>query len=116
MWFKWKFHDSLSQENFLWLVPKSLCLLKIKLGNCGLPQAPFEHDLLIGKNIIIICHVVDVIFYTRNEMDFVDMALQLHSEGVELELEDDAAGFLGVHIDHGPKTGFLNMMQKSLIK
>ncbi len=37
-------------------------------------------------------------------------------EGVGLEEEDDAAGFLGVHIEHDPNTGNLNMTQKGLIK
>ncbi len=40
----------------------------------------------------------------------------MHAEEVDLEQEDAAASFLGVHIKRDPKTGFLNMMQKGLIK
>ncbi len=49
-------------------------------------------------------------------MDFIDLKIQLHAEGVDLEQEDDAARFLGVHKEHKLKTKFLNMMQKGLIK
>ncbi len=38
------------------------------------------------------------------------------SEGVDLEQEDDAVRFLGIHIKRNPKTRFLNMAQKGLIK
>ncbi len=48
----------------------------------------------------------------RNEKDIVELAIQLCSEGVDLEQEDDAARFLGVQIECDPNTGFLNMTQK----
>ncbi len=34
----------------------------------------------------------------------------------DLEQEDDAAGFLGVHMECNPETGLLNMTLKGLIK
>ncbi len=34
----------------------------------------------------------------RNEKDIVDLAIQFHSEGVDLEQDNDSAGFLGVQI------------------
>ncbi len=40
----------------------------------------------------------------------------MHAEGVDLEQEDDAAGFLGVHTESNSKNEFLSMMQKGLIK
>ncbi len=49
-------------------------------------------------------------------MDFIKLAVQLHAEGVDLEKEDNAAGFLGVHIERNHNSGFLNMTQKGLIK
>ncbi len=62
--------------------------------------------------VINICHVDDLIFWARNKKDIVDLVIQLHAEGVELEQEDDVAGFLGVHIQHNLSTGFLNMTKK----
>ncbi len=87
-----------------------------KLGNCRLPQALFDPCLFIGEKVIAICYVDDLIFWTRNEKDIVELAVQLHAEGVDLEQEDDAARFLGVHIERDLNTGFLNMTQKGLIK
>ncbi len=36
-------------------------------------------------------------FLTRNEKDIVELAVQLHADGFDLEQEDTAAGFLRVH-------------------
>ncbi len=65
-----------------------------KLGNCGLPQAPFDPCLFICEKIIAICYVDDLIFWARNEKDIVNLAFQLHPEGVDLEQEDVLPDFL----------------------
>ncbi len=39
----------------------------------------------------------------------------MYAEGVDLEQEDNAARFLGLHIKSNSKIGFLNLMQKGLI-
>ncbi|KAL7460449.1 hypothetical protein ACHAXS_000903 [Conticribra weissflogii] len=52
----------------------------------------------------------------RHEKDIVALAVQLCTEQVDVEQEDDTARFLGIHKEHDPKTGFLNMTQKGLIK
>ncbi len=52
----------------------------------------------------------------RNEKNIVDLAVQLHAKGFRLKQEGEANGFLGVHIEHNPKTGFLNKTQKGLHK
>ncbi len=51
-----------------------------------------------------------MILWVRNKKDIVELAIQLNAEGFDLEQEDDADWFLGVHIEHNPNTGFLNMM------
>ncbi len=45
-----------------------------------------------------------------------NLAIQLHGEGVDLEQEHDATRFFGLYIKWNAQTGFLNMMQKDLIK
>jgi len=40
----------------------------------------------------------------------------LHEIGVNLDQEDDAAGFLGVTLEQDPETGLLEMKQTGLIK
>ncbi|KAL7460672.1 LOW QUALITY PROTEIN: hypothetical protein ACHAXS_001115 [Conticribra weissflogii] len=52
--FKLNYQDPLSQETSLWC--QSPCdfwkYLTEKLGNCGLPQAPFDTFLFIGKTAL----------------------------------------------------------------
>ncbi len=45
-----------------------------------------------------------------------DSAMQLRDLGVNLEQEDDAAGFLGVTLERDPETSLLEMKQTGLIK
>ena len=44
------------------------------------------------------------------------VATALRELGVDLEKEDNAAGFLGVALDHDAQTGLLEMKQTGLIK
>ncbi|KAL7459413.1 hypothetical protein ACHAXS_000447 [Conticribra weissflogii] len=60
---------------------------KQHVGNCGQPQTPFDHCLFIGKTVIAICYFDDLIFWARNKEDIIELAIQLHAEGVELEQE-----------------------------
>ncbi len=109
----------LCQKKTLYGLHQSPCAfwkyLTKKLGNCGLPQAPFDPCLFICEKVIAICYVDDLIFWAKQK-DIVELAVQLHAEKVDLEQEDDAAGFLGVHIEPDLNTGILSMTQKSLIK
>ncbi len=66
-------------------------ILMRNFGNCSLPQASFDPCLFIGKMDIDICYVDDLIFWARNENDIVELAIQLHAKGVDLEQEDNAA-------------------------
>ncbi len=88
----------------------------MKLGKCCLPQASFEFCLFIGKKVIAKYSVNDLIFWSRNEKDVIDLAVQLHAEGVELKQQNDTVIYLGAHIECHPNTKFLNMSQKGLIK
>jgi hypothetical protein len=49
-------------------------------------------------------------------VDIDSSSLQLRELGVDLEQEDDAAGFLGVTSGHDPETHLLEMKQTGLIK
>ena len=48
--------------------------------------------------------------------DIDHSAMQLRELGVDLEQEDDAAGFLGVTLERDPETNLLEMKQIGLIK
>ncbi len=45
-----------------------------------------------------------------------ESAIQLRDLGVDLEQEDDAAGFPGVTLERDPETSLLEMKQTGLIK
>ncbi len=49
-------------------------------------------------------------------MAIKESAIQLRDLGVDLEQEDDTAGFLGVVLEGDPETSLLEMKQTGLIK
>ncbi len=71
-------------------------------------------SFLLMKTLLqsVMLIVDDLIYWERNRKDIVELAIQLCAQGVDLEQVDDAARFLGVHIECNPNTGFLNMTQK----
>ena len=86
-----------------------------KMEKCNMPQSSLDPCLFIGKNVICICYVDDLLFWARDEKDIHKLAIQLREEGVDLEQEDDAAGFLGVRLERDENTGLLEMKQTGLI-
>ncbi len=71
--------------------------------------------LFVGKKVICICYVDDLLFWAWDEKDIHKLAMALHEQGVDLEQEDDAAGFLGVCLEKDAETGLLEMKQTGLI-
>ena len=80
-----------------------------------MPQSELDPCLFIGDKVICICYVDDLLFWARDEKDINTLAMKLREVGVDLEQEDDAAGFLGVHLERDPDTGLLEMKQTGLI-
>ena len=62
-------------------------------------QCTLDPCLFIGKKVMCICYVDDLIFWALNEADIDELGDQLISVGVALEQESDAAGFLGVRME-----------------
>ena len=86
-----------------------------KLDECGMKQSEQDPCLFIGEKVICICYVDDFLFWSRDESDIADLAKQLRSKGVDLEQEDDSAGFLGVNMARDAETGVIEMKQTGLI-
>ncbi len=61
-----------------------------------------------------IVYVDDLIFWKRDEDDIHDLVMQLRDSGVDLDQEDDAAGFLGVTLEHDESTRLMEMKQTGL--
>ena len=77
-------------------------------------QSKFDPCLFVGEKVMCIVYVDDLIFWARDEDDIHDLAMQLRDLGVDLEQEDDAAGFLGVTLERDESTGLMQMKQTGL--
>ena len=55
-------------------------------------------------------------FLSKDENDIHDLDIKLREFGVDLDQEDDTAGFLGVTLERNNKTGLLEMRQDGLIE
>ena len=86
-----------------------------KLAAFGLTQSKLDPCLFIGEKFICVCYVDDLIFWSRDESQIEEFAEMLRSEGVDLEQESDAAGFLGVKLTRDETTGFMHLTQSGLI-
>jgi len=90
--------------------------ITVKLEQCGLEQTKFDPCLFIGLEVICVVYVDDLIFWSKDVPLINGVAMQLRELGVDLEQVDDAAGFLGVTLDHDGPSGLLEMKQTGLIK
>jgi hypothetical protein len=55
--------------------------------------------------VICVVYVDDIIFLIKDTSKINSSAMQLHELDVNLEQEDDAAGFLGVTLEQDPEIG-----------
>ena len=85
------------------------------MNEVGMRQSDFDPCLFIGDKCIAVCYVDDVLMWSTSEENIRELALKLNDEGVDLEEEDDAAGYLGVKLTKVPETGQMIMTQEGLI-
>ena len=62
----------------------------------GMQVSKLDPCLFVGKYVIYICYVDDLLFWATDEKFINNLAGRLRDQGLLLEIEDDAAGFLGV--------------------
>ncbi|KAL7532071.1 hypothetical protein ACHAXR_006179 [Thalassiosira sp. AJA248-18] len=86
-----------------------------KLSNSGMVQSDLDPCLFIGDTVIAVMYVDDVLMWSTDTDNIYALGERLRKEGVELEEEDDAAGFLGVKLVKSSKTGQMVMTQEGLI-
>ena len=82
-----------------------------KRETCGLEQSKFDPCLFVGEKVICVVYVDNLIFWSKDTVAINDSAMQLHELGVDLEQENDTAGFLGVMLERDPETSLLEMKQ-----
>ena len=97
--------------------PRSWFLfLKSKLEASGFTQATdIDPCLFISKKVICLVYVDDTLMFARDMKDIDEAIEMLHKKGLTLEVEDDVAGFLGVHVSRDAKNGRVTLTQKGLI-
>jgi hypothetical protein len=91
--------------------------LKAKLEATGFEQmVDVDPCLFISEKVICLVYVDDTLLYARDMKDIDDVIKQLtEKHKMVLEVEDDVAGFLGVHIERDSKTGKVTLTQRGLI-
>ena len=74
-------------------------LLKGNLERCGFTQSEFDACLFISPKVICVCYVDDCLFFSPDEADIDATIEDIKHCGMDLQVEDSVAGFLGVHIE-----------------
>ena len=85
-----------------------------KLDFYCLQQSKLDPCLFIGDTVIAVMHVDDLLMRSTKDKHMIDLGQLLNKAGVDIEEENDAAGFLGVKLT---KTAVCSMMmtQEGLI-
>ncbi len=63
---------------------------------------------------MLISYVDDILFWAKDKADIIELGIKLCAQGLLLEQEDDAAGFLGVCLTKND-AGLIEMKQLGLI-
>ena len=91
--------------------------LKEKLEAVGFnSNEAIDPCLFISNKVICLVYVDDTLFFSP-KAEYIEEAIKgLEAQGLELEAEDDVAGFLGVHIDRTRQDGTIHLTQSGLAK
>jgi hypothetical protein len=91
--------------------------LKEKLENIGFrSQQDLDPCLFISDRVICLVYVDDTLFYSPKESWIDEVIQQLRTNGMDLEVEGEVAGFLGVHISRNDIQGSIELKQVGLIQ
>jgi hypothetical protein len=88
--------------------------LKGKLEGIGFEQSISDQCLFVSDKVVCLVYVDDTLFFAENDEDITAVIESPKKAGMELEVEDDVAGFLGVHIDRR-KDGTIHLTQTGLL-
>ncbi|KAL7474206.1 hypothetical protein ACHAW6_000192 [Cyclotella cf. meneghiniana] len=70
--------------------------LKCNMEHHGLKQSSLDPCLFIGKSVISLCYVDDILFYACEDLHIDDIIHLLKQDGIMICKEGSAEGFLGV--------------------
>ena len=90
--------------------------LKAKLEKIGFESSESDACLFISDKVICIVYVDDTLLFSPKS-EYIDEVLEaLKQEQMDLEVEDDVAGFLGVDVQRNADNTTVTMTQKGLIE
>ena len=84
------------------------------MNDVGMVTSQFDPCMFIGDRVIAVAFVDDILFWSTDEKFVMALGMKLREQGLLLEEEDDAAGFLGVTMDRN-EDGFIELKQVGLI-
>jgi Reverse transcriptase (RNA-dependent DNA polymerase) len=88
--------------------------LKSKLEEVGFTQSEHDQCLFISDRVICLIYVDDTLFFAPKQ-EYIDAVLDKLQQSMTLNVENDVAGFLGVHIQRHDN-GTIELTQKGLIE
>jgi len=100
----------------LWQSPQNFFqFLKGNLEKVGFTaMTDLDPCLFISDKVICLSYVDDTLWFSPRQ-EYIDEAMEkLHAVGMDLEKEDDVAGFLGVHMEKHGDT--IKLTQKGLTR
>jgi hypothetical protein len=80
----------------------------------GMKVSKLDPCLFVGDKVMAVAFVDDILFWSTDEAYINELGSKLRKEGLLLEQEDDAAGFLGVKMTK-TEDGYIEMRQTGLI-
>ena len=89
--------------------------IKSKLESLNFKACDSDPCLFVSDKVIALIYVDDTLLFARDANDIQKVIDDLEALGMELQKEDDVAGFLGVHIERR-SDGTIKLTQKGLIK
>ena len=91
--------------------------LKSKLESCGFESNDdVDPCLFVSDKVIALVYVDDTLLFSPKPEYIEEAMAELSASGLELQVEDSVAGFLGVHIDRSEVDGSIKLTQSGLIK
>jgi hypothetical protein len=87
--------------------------LKSQLESAGFTSTTeIDPCLFVSDKVICLVYVDDTLFFSPEEKYIDEAIARIKNSGLELEIEEDVAGFLGVHIER--KNDSIKLTQKGL--
>ena len=85
-----------------------------KLAACGMKQSELDPCLFIGNSVITVMYVDDILMWSPSPEHIYKLRQNLREQGVDIEEEDDAAGFLGLKLTKNEGSGQILTTQEGL--